>query len=63
MMDKSVLNVLVCPVCRSKLHLDKENKVLICKADKLSYPIREGIPVMIVEEATKLTLEEIKKYV
>lgn len=62
-MDKSVLNVLVCPVCRSKLHLDKENKVLICKADKLSFPIREGIPVMIVEEATKLTLEESKKYV
>lgn len=62
-MDKSVLNVLVCPVCRSKLHYDKENKILICKADKLSFPIIEGIPVMIVEEATKLTLEEIKKYV
>ena len=62
-MDKSVLNVLVCPICRSKLYLDKENNVLVCKADKLSYPIREGIPVMIVEEAIKLTLEETKKYV
>ena len=62
-MDKSVLNVLVCPICRSKLYLDKESNVLVCKADKLSFPIREGIPVMIVEEATKLTLEEIKKYV
>ena len=62
-MDKSLLEVLVCPVCRSNLYYDKDNKALICKSDKLSYPIREGIPVMIVEEATKLTLEEIKKYV
>lgn len=61
-MDHSVLNVLVCPVCRSGLHYDKENQVLICKADKLAYPIRENIPVMLVEEAKKLTLEEVKKY-
>jgi uncharacterized protein YbaR (Trm112 family) len=60
--DHSVLNVLVCPACRSSLHYDKENKLLICKADKLAYPIRENIPVMLVEEAKKLTLEEVKKY-
>ena len=40
-MDQSVLNVLVCPVCNSNLHYDKENQVLICKADKLAYPIKE----------------------
>lgn len=61
-MDHSVLNVLVCPVCNSGLHYDKENQLLICKADKLAYPIRENIPVMLVEEAKKLTLEEVKKY-
>ncbi|QEO56792.1 Trm112 family protein [Francisella marina] len=61
-MDHSVLNVLVCPVCNSSLHYDKENQLLICKADKLAYPIRENIPVMLVEETKKLTLEEVKKY-
>ncbi|GAB4224485.1 MAG: Trm112 family protein [Francisella sp.] len=61
-MDRSILNVLVCPVCKSKLYYDKENKYLICKADKLAYPIRDNIPVMLVEEAKKLTLEEVKKY-
>lgn len=61
-MDHSVLNVLVCPVCKSSLHYDKDNGILVCKADKLAYPIRENIPVMLVEEAKKLTLEEVKKY-
>jgi len=61
-MDQSIINALVCPVCRSELHLDKEKSVLVCKADKLAYPIRENIPVMLVEEATKLSIEEIKQY-
>ncbi|MFV9931008.1 MAG: Trm112 family protein [Francisella endosymbiont of Hyalomma asiaticum] len=61
-MDHSVLNVLVCPICKSNLHYDKENQVLVCKADKLAYPISGNIPVMLVEEAKKLTLEEVKKY-
>ena len=61
-MDQSIINALVCPVCKSDLHLDKEKSVLVCKADKLAYPIRENIPVMLIEEATKLNIEEIKKY-
>ena len=61
-MDKSVLNVLVCPLCKSNLHYDKDNQILVCKADKLAYPIRENIPVMLVEEAQKLNIEDIKKY-
>ena len=61
-MDQSIINALVCPVCKSELHLDKEKSVLVCKADKLAYPIRENIPVMLIEEATKLNIEEIKKY-
>ncbi len=59
-MDQSVINVLVCPECKSKLHLDKEANILVCKADKLAYPIKEGIPVMLVEEAKKLNIEDIK---
>ncbi|AJC48957.1 Trm112 family protein [Allofrancisella guangzhouensis] len=61
-MDQSVLSVLVCPVCKSNLHYDKQKQILVCKADKLAYPIRDNIPVMLVEEATKLNIEEIKKY-
>lgn len=61
-MDQSIINALVCPLCKSDLHLDKEKNILVCKADKLAYPIRENIPVMLIEEATKLNIEEIKKY-
>lgn len=50
-MDQSIINALVCPECKSELYLDKERLLLICKADKLAYPIVEGIPVMLVEEA------------
>ncbi|AXA33991.1 Trm112 family protein [Francisella adeliensis] len=61
-MDQSIINALVCPECKSELYLDKERQLLICKADKLAYPIVEGIPVMLVEEAQKLSIEEIKQY-
>ena len=61
-MDRSILDELVCPISKSKLYYDKEKQVLVCKAEKLAYPIRNGIPVMIVEEAIKLNIEEVKKY-
>ncbi|MFC4891592.1 Trm112 family protein [Pseudofrancisella aestuarii] len=61
-MDQSILNMLVCPVCKSNLHYDKAKNILVCKADKLAYPIKNNIPVMLVEEAQKLNIEEIKKY-
>ncbi|MDE4992750.1 Trm112 family protein [Francisella tularensis] len=61
-MVHSFLIVLVCPICNANLYYDKENQVLVCKADKLAYPIREYIPVLLVEEAKKMTLEEVKKY-
>lgn len=58
-MDKRLLNILVCPLCKSQLHLDADKNELICKADRLAYPIRDDIPVMLVEEARSLTPEEI----
>ena len=61
-MDQSILSVLVCPICKSNLFLDKQENLLICKADKIGYPIKEGIPVMLPEEAKKMNLDEIKKY-
>lgn len=59
-MDKRLLEILVCPLCKSTLHLDEEKRELICKADRLAYPIRDDIPVMLVDEARSLSAEEFK---
>jgi uncharacterized protein YbaR (Trm112 family) len=57
-MDKKQLEILVCPVCKSDLIDKKDEQELICKADRLAYPIRDGIPVMLEGEARRITLEE-----
>ncbi|GAB4353580.1 MAG: Trm112 family protein [Methylohalobius sp. ZOD2] len=57
-MDNKLLDILVCPVCKGELIYDAEAQELICKADRLAYPIRDDIPVMLEEEARKLSLEE-----
>ncbi len=54
-MDKKTLSILVCPKCQSKLEFDKSAQELICQNDQLAYPIKDGIPVMLVEEARSLT--------
>jgi uncharacterized protein YbaR (Trm112 family) len=59
-MDKRLLSILVCPLCKSSLYLHEQQHELICKIDKLAYPIRDGIPVMLVDEARTLTSEEIQ---
>lgn len=53
-MDKKLLEILVCPRCKGKLEYDKSNHRLICQADKLAYPVKDGMPVLIVEEAESL---------
>ena len=57
-MDKKLLDILACPVCKGPLVYDKNNQELICKADRLAYPIRDDIPVMLEEEARSLPAEE-----
>jgi len=56
--DKKLLEILACPVCKGPLVYRPEAGELICKADRLAFPIREGIPVMLVEEARTLSAEE-----
>ena len=56
-MDKKLLEILACPICKGPLYR-KENAELICKADRLAYPVRDGIPVMLAEEARKIPVEE-----
>ena len=58
MMDKKLLEILVCPLCKGKLVYDKSAQELICKADRLAFPIDDGIPVMLEEEARQLPADE-----
>lgn len=60
-MNKKLIEVLVCPLCKGKLDWQKDAGELWCRAEKLAYPIREGIPVMLADEARKLDLEELDK--
>ena len=57
-MDNKLLDILACPVCKSSLKYKKDQQELICKADRLAYPVIEGIPVMLEEEARQLGPEE-----
>lgn len=58
-MDKSLLDILACPACKGKLIYDKQKQELVCRADKLAYPIKDDIPIMIVQEARQLTSDEL----
>jgi uncharacterized protein YbaR (Trm112 family) len=54
--DKKLLEILVCPLCKGKLLL--KNDEFLCRFDRLAYPIRDGIPVMLESEARRISLEE-----
>lgn len=58
-MDKKLLEILVCPACKGKLVYKASMSELWCRAEKLAYPIRNDIPVMLVEEARQLSLNEL----
>jgi len=53
-MDKKLLEIMACPECHGKLEYDKSSKELICNQCKLAFPVKDGIPVMLAEEARKL---------
>lgn len=58
MLDKKLLAMLVCPICKSALHYEQESAELICYPCALAYPVRDGIPVMLDNEARPLSSEE-----
>lgn len=58
-MDKRLLDILACPVCKGSLIYDAKRQELICRIDHLAYPIRDGIPIMLEAEARKMSPEEI----
>lgn len=58
MTDKKLLDIMACPICQSILRYDNAKQELICKADRLAFPIQDGIPVMLEDEARRISLEE-----
>ncbi len=60
MIDARLLDILVCPLCKGPLLFRRADAELLCKADRLAFPVRDDIPVMIEDEARKLDpLEEV----
>ena len=57
-MDKKLLEILVCPICKGKLGYDKAENELLCSVDRLAFPVRDGIPVMLEDQARQLNQEE-----
>ena len=57
-MDKKLLDILVCPICKGRLVHKAKDAELICKVDRLAFPIRDGIPVMLEQEARELPADE-----
>ena len=57
-MDTRLLEILACPVCKGPLKYHREAQTLVCRMDRLAYPIRDDIPVMLEEEARQLTADD-----
>lgn len=57
-MDIKLLEILVCPVCKGPLRFDKSRQELICPGDRLAFPIKDGIPVMLETDARELAADE-----
>lgn len=57
-MKKELLDILACPKCKKKVALSKDEQALLCPACQLSYAIRDGIPIMIIEEAAPFSPEQ-----
>ena len=59
-LDRNLLDILVCPVSKTPLVWNEQGSELRCKASGLAYPVRDGIPVLLEEEAREMTDEELK---
>jgi len=57
-LDNKLLDILACPLCKGPLQWKRDAQVLVCRADRLAYPIRDDIPVMLEEEAKVLSSDD-----
>jgi uncharacterized protein YbaR (Trm112 family) len=60
-MDSKLLDILACPICKGKLLYKKSDQELICRLDRLAFPIRDGIPIMLEREARPVADHEVEK--
>lgn len=56
--DPKLLEILVCPICKGPLDYRRDRQELVCKADRLAFPVKDDIPVMIEEDARELAPDE-----
>lgn len=56
--DPKLLEILVCPLCKGRLIYRREASELLCRPDRIAFPVKDGIPVMLEDEARKLPPEE-----
>ena len=57
-MEHTLLEILVCPNCKGRLRHDREKDELVCRFDHIAYPIKEGVPVLLIDSARKLKEEK-----
>jgi len=57
-LDKKLLDILACPLCKGPLQWRQDAEMLVCRADRLAFPVRDGIPVMLEEEARSLNSDD-----
>ncbi|HSW93982.1 MAG TPA: Trm112 family protein [Gammaproteobacteria bacterium] len=57
-MDKNLLEILACPVCKGELIFDRANQELICRFDRVAYPVVDDIPVMLTGRSRRLSSDE-----
>ncbi|HVE44451.1 MAG TPA: Trm112 family protein [Gammaproteobacteria bacterium] len=58
-MDKSLLEILACPLCKGELIYDQHNQELVCRFDRLAFPVVNDIPVMLDSRARRLSIDEL----
>jgi uncharacterized protein len=57
-LDKKLLDILVCPVCKGPIRYDKSKGELICRADRLAFPVKDNIPYMVEDDARQISEQE-----
>jgi uncharacterized protein YbaR (Trm112 family) len=57
-MDDRLLDILACPVCKGPLKLQRDAAVLVCRAERLAFPIQDGVPMMLEEDARQLAHDD-----
>jgi uncharacterized protein YbaR (Trm112 family) len=57
-LDNKLLDILACPLCKGPLQWRRDAQALVCRADRLAFPVRDGIPVMLEDEARTLAADD-----